>query len=131
MLNQDLSQSPQDVNSERFIAFVFSGADMVIETDSEGIVTHAAGAFRSKVGQAADWFVGHSLRELVAPVDHETLLAELSLLVESGRLQPLIVRLSDPGRTHLSLAGIPLPVQGRPLIPPALNIDLCPGSCCD
>jgi len=35
-------------NNERFIAFAFAGAEMVVETDASGIITYAAGAFQSK-----------------------------------------------------------------------------------
>jgi len=102
-------------NNERFVAFAFAGAEMVVETDPNGTITYAAGAFRGKFGQAAEWFVGRPLMELVAPVDHEAVQAALSLLIKRGRLQPLMIRLSDPGRTHISLAGIALPPQNRPL----------------
>ena len=102
-------------NSERFVAFAFAGAEMVVETDACGIVTYAAGAFRGKFAVAAETFVGRALRELVAPVDHEALETALLFLIQRGRLQPLMIRLSDPGRTHVSLAGIALPAQGRPL----------------
>ena len=101
--------------SERFVAFAFAGADMVVETDVDGVVTYAAGAFRNKFGRSADWFVGRPIRQLFAPVDHEALRAALALLVERGRLQPLIIRLSDAERTHLALAGIALPTQDAPL----------------
>lgn len=113
--SQNAAHSHRTDNNERFVAFAFAGADMVVETDSNGIVTYAAGSFRSKFGQAAEWFIGRAVQELVAPVDHEALHAALSLLVECGRLQPLMIRLSDSGRTHLSLGGIALPAQDRPL----------------
>ena len=55
------------------------------------------------------------MRGLVAPVDHEALAAALLFLVESGRLPPLLLRLSDADRSPMSLAGIVLPAAGRPL----------------
>jgi EAL domain-containing protein (putative c-di-GMP-specific phosphodiesterase class I) len=103
------------LDNERFVAFAFAGADMLVETDAAGTVTYAAGAFRSKFGQPAEAFVDHAVRELVAPVDHEALDAALVLLVQRGRLLPLMVRLSDAERTPLALAGMVLPAQGRPL----------------
>jgi EAL domain-containing protein (putative c-di-GMP-specific phosphodiesterase class I) len=101
-------------NNDRFVAFAFAGADMVIETDESAIVTYAAGAFRSKFGRPSEAFIGHSLRELVAPVDHEALDTALSLLMERGRLLPLMIRLSDHERTPLALAGMALPSPGVP-----------------
>jgi len=99
-------------NNERFVAFAFAGADMVVETDAGGTVTYAAGAFRSKFGRPPEAFIGHAVRELVAPVDHEALATALALLVERGRLLPLMVRLSDTSRTPLALAGMALPAPG-------------------
>ncbi len=101
-------------NTERFVGFAFAGADMVVETDAGGTVTYAAGAFRSKFGHPPETFINHAVRDLVAPVDHEVLETALSLLAEHGRLLPLMIRLSDPGRTPLALAGMALPGRGPP-----------------
>lgn len=109
----DLHPSPArraDTN-ERFVAFAFAGADMVVETDAGGIVTYAAGAFRSKFARPPEAFIGHPVRDLVAPVDHEALNTALALLVERGRLLPLMIRLSDASRTPLALAGMALPAS--------------------
>jgi EAL domain-containing protein (putative c-di-GMP-specific phosphodiesterase class I) len=102
-------------NTERFVAFAFAGADMVVETDAGGIVTYAAGAFHSKFGRPPEAFIDHAVRELVAPVDHEVLDTALLLLAERGRLLPLMIRLSDRERTPLALAGMALPARGFPL----------------
>lgn len=101
--------------NERFVAFAFAGADMVVETDADGTVTYAAGAFRGKFTRPPEAFVGRPLRELIAPVDHDALEAALSLLAVRGRLAPLIIRLSDAPRTRLALGGMALAPQGRPL----------------
>ncbi len=101
-----------DLN-DRFVAFAFAGADMVAESDLDGTLTYAAGAFPSKFGRPSDSFIGQSLRDLVAPVDHEALDAALALLIERGRLPPFVIRLADPGRSCLSLAGISLPSPDR------------------
>lgn len=102
-------------NNERFVAFAFAGAEMVAETEASGILTYAAGAFRSKFGRPPESFVGQPLRSLVASVDHEALDAALALLRERGRLLPLIVRLADRDRSCLALAGLAFSSQDRPL----------------
>ena len=102
-------------NNERFIAFAFAGAEMVVETDASGIITYAAGAFQSKFVRPPEAFIGHAVRDLVAPVDQEVLDTALALLVARGRLLPLMIRLSDSGRTPLALAGMALPARGRQL----------------
>ena len=45
---------------------------MVVETDPNGVVTYAAGAFR-RFGRPPEAFIGHPVRELVAPADHDAL----------------------------------------------------------
>jgi EAL domain-containing protein (putative c-di-GMP-specific phosphodiesterase class I) len=112
---QDTVQLRRADNNERFVAFAFAGADMVAEIDAGGIVTYAAGAFRSRFGRAPDECIGRSVRELVAPVDHEALAAALLLLLQRGRLLPLTIRLANAQRTRVALAGIALAIAGRPV----------------
>jgi PAS domain-containing protein len=85
---------PRHVVDERFVGFAFAGADLVAEIDGDGIVTYADGAFRSLFGRPPEAFIGHRVQELVAAVDHEALDAALTLLIERGRLSPLVIRLS-------------------------------------
>ncbi len=99
---------------ERFVAFAFAGADLVAETDLDGIISYAAGAFRSVFGRAPESFIGRPLAELIAPVDQETLVSALALLAERGRLAPMLFRIADAERTKLAVACIALPSQGRP-----------------
>ncbi len=98
-------------NSERFVGFAFAGADMVAETDVDGVVTYAAGAFRSRFGRPPEAFIGRDVRELVAKRDHADLDCALAFLVERGRLPPLAIRLSDAERTCVALAGLARPGQ--------------------
>jgi EAL domain-containing protein (putative c-di-GMP-specific phosphodiesterase class I) len=100
--------------NERFVAFAFAGAELLAEIDLDGVLTYAAGAFRSRFGQPPDAFVGRTLKSLIAAVDHEALDAAMLLLTERGRLAPMMVRMNDPDRTRLALAGIAMPTQGRP-----------------
>ena len=102
-------------NNERFVAFAFSGADLMAETDAGGTITYAAGAFHSNFGQPAEAFVGQSLRSLVSPSDHDVLEGALSLLVNRGRLSPMMVRMASTGRNRLAMAGIAVPSAHRPV----------------
>jgi hypothetical protein len=60
------SQNPLHVrcadNAQRFVAFAFAGADMVVETDAGGMVTYAAGAVHSKFGRPPEAFIDHAVR---------------------------------------------------------------------
>ena len=126
------SQRPADEarsrrpSSERFVTFAFAAADLVAEVDPEGRITYAAGAFRARLGQAPEAFVGRPVQSLVAPADHEALDAALLLLLEKGRLAPLLIRLADAKRTPLALAGLVSAPAGCPVrlcltfaVPPA------------
>jgi EAL domain-containing protein (putative c-di-GMP-specific phosphodiesterase class I) len=95
--------------NERYVAFTFASADMVVEAECDGIVTYAAGTFSSRFGRPSDAFIGVSVRALVAPADHEMLEGSLSLLRERGRLSPMLIRLDDAEGTPFALAGIALP----------------------
>ncbi len=101
-------------NNERFVAFAFAAADMVVEVDLEGRITYAAGAFRSRLGAAPESFVGRPVAELVAPADRDALDGALLLLGERGRLLPWMVRLSNAARTPVALAGLRLAQPDRP-----------------
>ena len=77
-------------------------------------------------GSAPEAFVGRPIRDVVDQVDHATLDAALSLLAEKGRLLPLLIRLADPGRTRLALAGLRFAMTDSPVrlyltfaVPPA------------
>ena len=99
---------------DRFVAFAFAGANLVTECDSAGVVSYAAGAFRSEFGVAPEQFVGRHVSELVSPADQEALGEGLLLLRERGRLLPITIRLSNARRTPLALAGLMLPREGDP-----------------
>ena len=97
---------------DRFVAFAFAGANLVAECDAAGVVSYAAGAFRSEFGAAPEQFLGRHVSELVSPADQEALEEGLLLLRERGRLLPITVRLSNARRTPLALAGLMLPREG-------------------
>lgn len=100
-------------HSERFVAFAFAGSDMVVEVESNGVITFAAGAFRSRYSVEPEAFIGRPLGDLFAPVDGDAVREALSMLCERGRLLPMMVRLADPQRTRLALAGLVVPSSGR------------------
>jgi EAL domain-containing protein (putative c-di-GMP-specific phosphodiesterase class I) len=99
--------------NERFVAFAFAGAEMMVEAGADGVITYATGAFRSRFGKPAESFLGGFVSQMVAPSDHESVALALALLNLRGRLMPMLVRLSDAGRTPLALAGIVVPAPGR------------------
>ncbi len=99
---------------ERFVAFAFAGANLVVETEPAGRIVYAAGSFRTEFLHPPEHFLGTDLRALVAPADREALDAALVLLGERGRLLPMTVRLANPRATRLALAGLVMPRAGGP-----------------
>ncbi len=99
---------------DRFVAFAFAGADLVLETDASGTIAYAAGAFHSLFGRPAEVFIGQHLSTLVAVCDREALSGALALLAERGRLPPMLVRLADAVRSPFSFAGLVLPAASGP-----------------
>lgn len=107
--------SPSAYDSERFLAFAFAAAEIVVETDLHGCITFAAGAIRSKFGREPEALLGQALRELISPEDCDSVYSALSLLARQRRLLPMIVRLSDPKGTAVALAGLALEArENRP-----------------
>ena len=101
-------------NNERFVAFAFAAAELVAETDLAGVVTFAAGAFRSRFGRSPEECLGAHVRDLVSSSDHEALEMALLMLAERGRLLPLTIRLSNANRSQVALAGMRRTLEGQP-----------------
>jgi EAL domain-containing protein (putative c-di-GMP-specific phosphodiesterase class I) len=99
---------------DRFLAFAFAAADLLVETDQQARITFAAGAFRHHLGEAPEFFIGCPVESLIATEERAALGLAMRLLAARGRLPPTAIRLNDPGRTIFALAGLaPSGPQGR------------------
>lgn len=79
---------------DRFLAFAFSAADILLELDVEHRIRYAAGATIAVTGESEAAMVGQSFIELVAPSDR-ALVAELVRRLKPGmRLDPVRIRFS-------------------------------------
>jgi len=94
---------------ERFVAFAFSSAELLIEATTGGKVMFAAGAFRSRLGGDPAALVGRPAATVVTPEDGSAFATCLALLAERGRLAPTTVRLANAERTTVMLSGITRP----------------------
>ncbi len=99
---------------ERFVAFTFAAADLVVELGPDHRITYAAGAFPAKFGREAEAFIGRPFSTLVLPTDQEPLRMALATLAVSGRLAPCVVRLANESRRRMSLTGLSLAAAGTP-----------------
>ncbi|MBP0493223.1 sensor domain-containing phosphodiesterase [Pararoseomonas indoligenes] len=93
---------PRDI----FVTFAFAAADLLVETDPQGIVTFAAGAFRHHLGQTPEAFLGRPLESLIAAEERNALGMSMQILATRGRLPPTATRLNGPRRPSFCLAGL-------------------------
>jgi EAL domain-containing protein (putative c-di-GMP-specific phosphodiesterase class I) len=99
------------VERDRFVAFAFCDADILLELDHAQAVVFAAGATVALVGRQPEALVGADIFEIVLE-DHHAALRELMRMAEGGnRIEPVIVRLrGEAGETPpLALTGFQLP----------------------
>lgn len=106
---------------DRFLAFAFAAADMLIEASPDGRISFAAGAFRQRMGQTPEQMVGRHVTTLVSAADRVALSMALEGAAARGRIAPMVVRLNDAARSRSTLAAMLVPGK-----PPRLCLTLGP-----
>jgi EAL domain-containing protein (putative c-di-GMP-specific phosphodiesterase class I) len=99
---------------ERFVAFAFAAAELLVELDAEDRITFAAGAFRARLGRTPDELIGQHPAGLVAAEDRAAFATALALLPARGRMPHTAFRLADAARTPVSVSGLQLRGAGEP-----------------
>jgi EAL domain-containing protein (putative c-di-GMP-specific phosphodiesterase class I) len=96
---------------DRFIAFAFAGADMLIEMRDDAIVSYSAGAGEALHGLNDRDLVGRPFKDFVHPRDMKLLEEALQRLHNSGRLDQMTLSLmgQDGAVARMRLSGIRLP----------------------
>lgn len=94
---------------DRFLAFAFAAAEMLIETGPDGVIGFAAGAFRHRFGEDGAKFVGRHIASLFAPGDQTGLALAMSALQMRGRIPPVVLRTSDSAQTPSTVAAMLMP----------------------
>lgn len=115
---------------DRFVAFAFSAADLMLEVAEDGRIVYASGAAKQLLGVEPGDLAGRQLGPLIDDVDRHFLLNLLASLSIGGRIEPVTIRLAGPskdrtgvlcvlggcclprseGRYYLTLSGAKLPV---------------------
>lgn len=95
--------------TDRFVAFAFAAADLLVEVEPDGRICFAAGAFRTRLGAEPDRYLGRPIEDLASAEDRPRLAAAVPLLSARGRLQPAVIRLADSERTPFVLSGFAMP----------------------
>ena len=92
---------------DRFVAFAFSAADLMLEVAAEGQVTFVSGAARLLTGQDAEILTGKPFASLVDEVDRHFILNLLANLTVGSRIEPVTIRLlgADGGPGALCVLG--------------------------
>lgn len=99
---------------DRFVAFAFSAADLMLEVGGEGEVLFVSGAARLLTGRDSGDLLGQQFSGLVDESDRHFILNLLAGLSVGGRIEPVTIRLQrpdgSPGATCV-LGGCCLPRQ--------------------
>ena len=94
---------------DRFLAFAFAAADLLIETGLDGVISFAQGMFQQRLGAAAESFVGQRISRLFALGDQASLAMAMASFTLRGRISPLVLRLADVGSTQVAVAALMMP----------------------
>jgi EAL domain-containing protein (putative c-di-GMP-specific phosphodiesterase class I) len=96
---------------DRFVAFAFAAADLLLEVDASGKILFAAGALKSLTGQDSAGLVGRPFYDLLGTSDRPLAKLLLRSLKGGGRLSPITVRLAENASATLVLGGCRLPTE--------------------
>lgn len=96
---------------DRFIAFAFAGADLLLEMDDEDVVTYSAGAGEALYGISDEELLGHPLADFIFSRDKDKFADAIQRLKNSGRLDhtPLSMVGAAGAVSRMRMAGIKLP----------------------
>ncbi len=96
---------------DRYVAFAFAAADLLLELDPELCVRFAAGASQNLLGRSVGDLEGVNFLELVDPIDRRYVARLLDSLSQKGRHEPVSVRLLHVGgrQSKVMLGGCRLP----------------------
>lgn len=96
---------------DRFLAFAFAAADVLIEADSQGRILYCAGATENLFGESVETLVGKVLASTVASDDKVMVDAAMARLRATGRIERLSIAINHKagGQTVTELNGIVLP----------------------
>ncbi len=105
------SPSPTVPSRDRFLAFAFASAHLLLETDNDGRITFAAGARCGLTDRATEDLVGHALFDLLPVEEHTFFRMLLARLVERGRLDPthVVLRTAAGQRFGMMMGACRLP----------------------
>jgi len=101
------ARSAQQKDRERFVAFAFCWADVLLEIDRDGVIVYAAGTTPTFTGKTPDKLIGTAFVDLVADPDKALARELVAVATKRGRIDDAAVRLTGPNgpTSALALAG--------------------------
>jgi PAS domain S-box-containing protein len=91
---------------DRFVAFSFAAADLLLEIDQDGRIRFVSGAARALTGRDTATLMGQSYKTLFVPDDRRFVAVLLERLSNGNRLEPVIVHLvGSSGRSIPAVLG--------------------------
>lgn len=99
---------------DRFVAFAFCDADILIELNHSQDIVFAAGATMALLGQPPETLIGKDIFELIPSNQHRGLREVVRMAEGGARIEPMMVRLkaTDGETPPLALTGFHLPDAG-------------------
>ncbi|MCB1537669.1 MAG: EAL domain-containing protein [Rhodospirillales bacterium] len=96
---------------DRFLAFAFAGADLMIEVDADGTVLYALGATKGMTGSADGTLTGRKLGDIFAPRDRGLVSTLCGRAKPGQRFGPVLVNLNDEHTSFRKamLSGLSMP----------------------
>ncbi len=94
---------------DRFLAFAFAAADLLVETGLDGVISFAHGAFAQRLGAEASTFLGRRISRLFIAADQASLAMAMASVTLKGRIVPLVLRLADGASTPVTIAALMMP----------------------
>ncbi|ONG47061.1 hypothetical protein BKE38_24485 [Pseudoroseomonas deserti] len=91
---------------DRYKAFAFAAAELLVEADPEGRAVFLAGNFIRRLGRGAESALGAPARDLVALEDRPVFDAALARLLAEGRLPPTALQLAGTEPLPCVLTGL-------------------------
>ncbi len=105
------SESLTAPGRDRFVAFAFASAHLLLEIENGGRITFAAGARCGLTDRTTEELVGSSLFDRLPPEEHAFFRMLLARLIETGKLDPThVVLMTAAGqRIAMMMGGCRLP----------------------
>ncbi|MEH6402951.1 MAG: EAL domain-containing protein [Sneathiella sp.] len=86
-------------DKQRFVAFSFAAADLLIELDENGIIFFVAGAAKGITGQELSKLKGMKFVDILDPLDKRVISYLLDEMKEGERIPPVAARMKDTNVT--------------------------------